>query len=482
MPINSDAARGWFELLLKRSAGALVLASLALVLGGWRESKHQPNPRIEIFTFNIKLEGCPGQLQDCERRQHLPTWREEMRLIAETIREADADVVALQEVSGSAFVKHGTSSTPSRKTHLDHLAFLLRDVYPYVVFGYEPAGGGTPKVYGNATLSRFPMRYDGDICLFRGSGRLRWNPSTGQPENTGKPKPGYGNVYEAGCQRPGDTYGSGNRGAVAVEIDLPSGETIAFLNTHFGVYWNSSSYNLWDANAGCSGLVLNQHLSESSMPMILAGDFNVLCRSADMNKQSEARGLGINNNRNLSVRWDYFHDGPEDCLYNSGEKSEQIDYVLGSRSGRDWSPDWALVDRYVIYDFKFPREEDSSQDHFFVYGEEGLTSVRDFSTDLHDSSDFSIGTDSTASGPPVLFGASDHYGLMTVLELLRPAPQRAPLDLDSMIDQCSDHEVWVLADECLYQNPPTHINPDGTACVRQGEAPGEMWWPPPPPE
>jgi endonuclease/exonuclease/phosphatase family metal-dependent hydrolase len=93
----------------------------------------EPSPRLRLLTYNIHhAEGVDGKL-DLER-------------IARVIRSVDPDVVALQEVDRQA----------TRTKSVDQPDELARLTKMHVVFGDNiPLQGGH---YGNAILSRFPIR------------------------------------------------------------------------------------------------------------------------------------------------------------------------------------------------------------------------------------------------------------------------------------------------------------------------------------
>ena len=399
------------------------------------DSRTEPRPlELTVLTYNIKQNGCPGAPKYCERRGDLVSWIREARQLAATIRDSGADVVALQEVDGGRLVKGRpavATGGEALRTRFDFLAYELRDLYPYGLFDDEGAATGTKEPFGNAILSRFPMTWADSLCLFRGSARW-YVDGNGVEQNTGKPKPGYGTVLEPGCQRGMPPRGSGNRGALVVDLDI-GGVDVRFISTHFGIYWTSTGSAQRADNAGCSGLALNRALSETNLPTILAGDLNVRCQPQHALETVEKRAYGVNSIENLAVRWDFFTSSPSPfvpALCTLGTSADhcdpeatdcapyqhQIDYVVGSRS---WGPsgttsDWQLVDRSVL-------EEPQS--------------------------------------------ASDHGALLTRLRLADPRPSRTDLAalLDPLLDQCTDAELTELARECT-EGRGLSVHPSGAFC------------------
>ena len=116
----------------KQLFSALPLCML-FFLGCWAPSSRGEDPEIRILSYNIHHgEGVDGKL-DLER-------------IARVIRDANPDLVALQEVD------QGTSRTGK----VDQAAELARLCKMKMVFGANLQYGGGQ--YGNAILSRHPIK------------------------------------------------------------------------------------------------------------------------------------------------------------------------------------------------------------------------------------------------------------------------------------------------------------------------------------
>lgn len=394
----------------------------------------QPTIDLTVLTYNIKQNGCVGAPKFCPRRGDLSSWIGEARQLAVTIRAAAADIVALQEVDGGRLVRGRSAvstGAEALRTRFEFIAHELRDLYPHNLFDDEGPATGSDSPFGNAILSRFPMKFAASLCLFRGSARW-YVDGNGIEQEASKPKPGYGSVRKPGCQRGVPARGSGNRGALAVDLDV-NGVDVRFISTHLGIYWTTLSSAHRSDNAGCSGLALNRSLSKTTLPAILAGDLNVRCRIQHAQETVETRAYGTNSIENLAVRWDFFTDSPtpsvpplcdlgtsadscDDDATDCSPYEHQIDYVAGSRS---WGPggftsDWELVDRSVLVE-------------------------------------------------PV--AASDHGALLTTLRLVGPSPSRTSLTalLDPMLGQCTDEELAELARECT-EGLGLMVHNSGTYC------------------
>lgn len=168
--------------------------------------------RFRVMTYNIHHgEGVDGRL-DLER-------------IAQVIRRAEPDLVALQEVD-----QH------TRRTgQVDQPAELARLTGMNVVFGPNiPFQGGK---YGNAVLSRWPILRHKNHLL----------PSLNDGEQ---------------------------RGVLDVEVQLPSGVSLRLLATHF-------DHRPADDERLASARQINELVAkEPKQPAILAGDLNAVPESA----------------------------------------------------------------------------------------------------------------------------------------------------------------------------------------------------------
>lgn len=172
-----------------------------------------PRPlRLRVLSYNIHHgEGIDGKL-DLER-------------IARTIRSAEPDLVSLQEVDRGV----------ARSNRVDQPAELAKLTKMHVAFeaNIRYQGGD----YGNAVLSRFPIRRHTNHALPR---------------------------FDDGEQR----------GVLEVELDLPDGERLLFLSTHL-------DHRAGDRERLASAGAINELIvRREGRPALLAGDLNDLPDSA----------------------------------------------------------------------------------------------------------------------------------------------------------------------------------------------------------
>jgi len=166
---------------------------------------------LRVLSYNIHHgEGTDGKL--------------DLQRIAEIIRGAEPDLVALQEVDQNL----------PRTGKVDQSAELSRLTEMHVAFGgnYQFDGGD----YGNAVLSRHPIR---------------------RKQNHGLPMP-----------TPGEP-----RGVLEVEIDLEGGESLILLATHF-------DHRPLDRSRRESAEAINKlAVAAPNRLSILAGDLNAVPNS-----------------------------------------------------------------------------------------------------------------------------------------------------------------------------------------------------------
>lgn len=168
-----------------------------------RSTSNEVKPSIRVLSYNIHHgEGMDGKVD-------LPR-------LAKVIRDADPDVVALQEVDDKT----------KRTQGVDQTAELARLTGMHGRFGkaIDYQGGG----YGQSILSRTPI----------GPGEIHWLP--GEPDRE-------------------------RRIAFAVPVTI-DGLTFTFATTH--LHHANESYRLRQAKT------LNQLFAKSTTPVILAGDLN----------------------------------------------------------------------------------------------------------------------------------------------------------------------------------------------------------------
>ncbi|RHW18380.1 endonuclease/exonuclease/phosphatase family protein [Sphingomonas gilva] len=110
----------------------LLLAAAALPLSACATGAASKRPAIRVATFNIW--------------HNAGNWEARLPLLLQALREADADVIALQEV-----LEDAGKGLPNQA---DTIARALGG-YSVHFFATEPPG--SPKRYGNAILTRLPV-------------------------------------------------------------------------------------------------------------------------------------------------------------------------------------------------------------------------------------------------------------------------------------------------------------------------------------
>jgi len=245
---------------------------------GARTSQAVDRPaRLRVLSYNIHHgEGVDGKL-DLER-------------IAEVVRSSQADLAALQEVDQGV----------DRTRRVDQPAALAKLTGMHAVFekNIDHQGGA----YGNAVLSKWPVKSHRNIvlpCLLR----------------------------------PGQRDDREQRGALAVEVETPSGDEITFVSTHL-------DSRPWEDERLKSAVLLNQELagdgqrSESSAgaaerrPTLLVGDLNAVRSSGVMDEF--AKCWTIAGDRELPT-------------VPAGSPRRQIDFVLLHPASR-----WRVVEVQVV--------------------------------------------------------------------------------------------------------------------------------------
>lgn len=229
--------------------------------------------RLRLLTYNIHHgEGVDGKL-DLER-------------IAAVIRSVEPDVVALQEVDRKA----------TRSKSVDQPAELAKLTQMHVVFGDNiPLQGGQ---YGNAVLSRFPIRTSRNHKL---------------PN------------FDAGEQR----------GVLDVELDWPAGAPVEgrlrLLATHFDHRTN-------DRERIASVWMINEFIRTSPLqPTLLMGDLNATPDSGTL--------------KELHPRWTRSNDQPAPTI-PVDKPTHQIDYVLYRPAARWTAIETRVLDEAVASDHR----------------------------------------------------------------------------------------------------------------------------------
>jgi endonuclease/exonuclease/phosphatase family metal-dependent hydrolase/glycosyltransferase involved in cell wall biosynthesis len=196
------------------------LAVLGRGAAGPRRSRGRSPRSLRIATYNVhSCVGLDGRLS--------------IARIARVLAHLDADVVALQELD----------MRRSRSGHADQAREIARELE--MEFHFHPALRVAEEAYGDAVLSRFPMR------LVR-TGRL----PAGDPPPGKKPR-----------------FALEPRGALWVAIDV-DGQEVQLVNTHLGLLPREQAAQVetllgpdWLGHADCQG------------PVVLCGDFNLPPRS-----------------------------------------------------------------------------------------------------------------------------------------------------------------------------------------------------------
>jgi endonuclease/exonuclease/phosphatase family metal-dependent hydrolase len=224
---------------------------------------------LHVVTYNIHHgEGTDGKV-DIER-------------IAAVIKQADPDLVALQEVDQKV----------KRSGGVDQPAELARLTGLHVVFGGNiPLEGGE---YGNAVLSRFPIKRHENHLLPR-------------------------------------TDGGEQRGVLEVELEVPGKERLILLATHF-------DHRRPDAQRIDSAKVINALASKYKDEMVvLAGDLNDVPES--------------NSLAQLLSQWKTATSEPMPT-YPVQNANRQIDYVLVYPASRWRKHTGKVLDEAVASDHR----------------------------------------------------------------------------------------------------------------------------------
>jgi len=230
------------------------------VIGLWFKAPSVPL-RLRVLSYNIHhCEGMDGKL-DVER-------------IAQVIRAVEPDLVALQEVDQGA----------QRSKFIDQPAELARLTKMHFVFGANiPLQGGS---YGNAVLSRFPIR---------------------SHENHKLPRLDNGE----------------QRGVLEVHAELPGfSQPLLFLATHLD-HRPKNEERLASAQA-----ILDITAQQPDRPALLAGDLNDLPESDVLNRFGQQWSRS-----NVNVMPSIPVENPR----------RQIDYILVRPSSR-----WRVIETKVI--------------------------------------------------------------------------------------------------------------------------------------
>ncbi len=156
--------------------------------------------QLKVMTFNIQYGKGKDGIQDLSR-------------IADVIREADVDIVGLQEVERFS----------PRSKFANQLKWLAEELDMYGVYGPTLSIGYFQ--YGNAMLSRYPI--------------VSWE-----------------NILLRSSRE--------NRGLLMAEIDLGPGK-IAFFGTHLGLSQEERLEHLD---------IITEKVSEIELPLVLVGDWN----------------------------------------------------------------------------------------------------------------------------------------------------------------------------------------------------------------
>jgi endonuclease/exonuclease/phosphatase family metal-dependent hydrolase len=217
--------------------------------------------RLRVLSYNIHhCEGVDGKL--------------DVARIAQVIRAVEPDLVALQEVDEKV----------QRSQSVDQPAELARLTKMHVVFGPNiPLQGGA---YGNAVLSRFPIRRHENLKLPR---------------------------LDDGEQR----------GVLQLEIDLPSSDQpLLFLATHFD-HRPKNEERLASAKA-----ILGMTANRPNQPALLAGDLNDLPDSAVLTE--------------INQHWKRANEKPLPTI-PVGKPARQIDFILLRPEGS-----WRVIETTVV--------------------------------------------------------------------------------------------------------------------------------------
>ena len=197
---------------LKITFGPKRLLLLLLAFTGMNQSEAAEPVRLRVLCYNIHYgQGTDGRY-DLER-------------LANVIKKANPDLVALQEVD----VGVKRSSRVHQAQQLGKLTGMAARFGP--TQHYE---GG---LYGNAVLTRLPIQ---DVVIHP----LPYTESS--PERVTYP-----------------------RGAIAVTVRVPNGQSLRFVSTHF-------QHNVPDDRLAEAQAINKLFAADNKLPTILAGDMNAL--------------------------------------------------------------------------------------------------------------------------------------------------------------------------------------------------------------
>lgn len=211
-------------------------------------------------------------------------------LILSALRSLNADVICLQEVSGSDI--HNTQAHS-----------LANDLCMNCEFGQAD----NKRIFGNAIISRFPLTHKHNIELPRGSlKRDNGNRMPGQKET---------------------------RGALAVVVspfeDAPEYNFLCIC-THVGLYNSADKVNV----AKVPGSIIERFVNDDyrkNMPALLAGDFN--CKWSEPFTGIVER---LNNN------WNFYKTSGTKTSKSDSSKNK-IDYICDRQRGK-----WTMESNYVV--------------------------------------------------------------------------------------------------------------------------------------
>lgn len=234
------ASRRWF-------AGLAIAASVLLPTAQAQES----TSRLRVLCYNIHY----GQGNDGEY---------DLERLAEVIKKAAPDLVALQEVDVGV-KRSGRVHEAQRLAELTGMAVRFGPTQHY-------EGG----LFGNAVMTRLPIH---DVVI--------------------QPLP-YTESTEERVTYP--------RGAIAVTVSTPGGQRLRFVSTHF--QHNVAEDRLAEAHA------INKLFAaeDDEMPTILAGDMNAEPNSEPI--------------RVLLERWSNATDIPASPTAPSADPRSRIDYIF----------------------------------------------------------------------------------------------------------------------------------------------------------
>ena len=262
LAIEKNFDQGAYEALMHSVISRYQVAALWLKSPVVLAVERRAEPlRLRILSYNIHhCEGIDGKL-DVER-------------VAQVIRAVEPDLVALQEVDQKA----------QRSQSVDQSAELARLTKMHIVFGANiPLQGGS---YGNAVLSRFPIRSHKNYKLPR---------------------------LDDGEQR----------GVLEVQADLPGfSHPLLFLATHLD-HRPKNEERLASAQA-----ILDITADQPDRPALLAGDLNDLPESAVLNRFGQQWGRA-----NVNVLPTIPVENPR----------RQIDYILLRPPAR-----WRVIETKVV--------------------------------------------------------------------------------------------------------------------------------------